>query len=460
MSAKPNKTKSGPVILANRAGVASEIAQWIGYRFAGKPFGFVCVSEWKGPLMQVFDYSGVLARVLVLFEGLPIDPTVVQEWRNWAMDRKARDVRLVIIQGKITEKAFQDAIFAHCKEWDQKVAMPETPAITRGAFVKMSENPTAKDDSTLLTMMFGSMGELLSRIEIAAGRFKSACNSVKYDQKKAASILAEISNKLEAKNPMDKVLQAPPTGLEKLIDHFPKVLLYGESGVGKTLIASYIQSRTGLAEGRPRRIPIPEYLGKEDAFEFDLLGYAQGAFTGGKADGDPGLLLSHLGGVIFLDEIGEANATIQAKLLAFLDDYRVRPRGWSGEPFHCPVLIVAATNRDLAAMVRDGSFRGDLLARFTDRLTVPPLRDRMEDIEFILDCLLQRQSLNPGGSVREIGVGALAEIRKQKFAMGNFRELEDWFRSVCERAAREGRHYLVAADVDPSTQGLGQGSSV
>jgi transcriptional regulator with PAS, ATPase and Fis domain len=217
--------------------------------------------------------------------------------------------------------------------------------------------------------------------------------------------------------------------------------------VGKTLITSYLQARAGFDGVRARRLAIPEYLGKEGDLEYRLFGYAHGTYTNGRENGSHGLLLGQMGGVVFLDEIGQANATIQAKLLAFLDDYLVCPRGWEGEPFHCPVLIVAATNLDLEKLAKKKKFAGDLLARFTDRLTIPPLRDRMSDIEYILDCLLQRDSLNRDGFVTEIGTGALEAIKTRTFEMGNFRELEDWFRRACETAAREGRPYLVAEDV-------------
>lgn len=78
-----------------------------------------------------------------------------------------------------------------------------------------------------------------------------------------------------------------------------------------------------------------------------------------------------MGGVVFLDEIGTANATIQAKLLAYLDDYTVRPRGWTSDPFDCPTLVVAATNRTLDELKTPEIFRADLLARFTDIEEVP-----------------------------------------------------------------------------------------
>jgi transcriptional regulator with PAS, ATPase and Fis domain len=184
-------------------------------------------------------------------------------------------------------------------------------------------------------------------------------------------------------------------------------------------------------------------------FEYDFFGYMSGAYTGAD-NADHGLLLANVGGVVFLDEIGEANPTIQAKLLAYLDDYSIRPRRWKGKTFFCPTLIIAATNRDLNAMAKEKLFREDLLARFTDYHVIPPLRDRMEDLNFILDCLLQSEALNPERKVTEIGSTAVAGVAKRIKSdgfKGNFRELETVMRSACQSAAKDGRPFICAQDV-------------
>jgi DNA-binding NtrC family response regulator len=182
-------------------------------------------------------------------------------------------------------------------------------------------------------------------------------------------------------------------------------------------------------------------------FEYDLFGFMQGAYTDAK-EGKHGLLIENVGGVVFLDEIGEANDILQAKLLAFLDDYRVRPRKWEGSPFYCPVLVVAASNHDLRKMADRGKFRRDLLARFTDRHDIPSLKERAGDLPFILDCLLQRQSMNPNGAILEIGKNTLEHLNAHGFEEGNFRQLENEFRTACQLAMRDGRDYLAKSDFD------------
>jgi sigma54-dependent transcription regulator len=250
-------------------------------------------------------------------------------------------------------------------------------------------------------------------------------------------------NKLIGSKDQNNPGSTPQIASEHLLSYLPRLLLRGETGVGKTLIARYLQEEADL---RPPRIPIPEYLGKEDMFEYDLFGYVHGAYTDGREDGDHGLLLENIGGVVFLDEIGEANEIIQAKLLAYLDDYRIRPRGWRGAPFYCPTLIVAASNRDLKDLVKKRKFRGDLLARFTDVETVPPLRQRVESLPFILDCLLQTDAINPGETVKEIGQEAFAALKKHEFP-GNFRELEDAARTACQTVAKDGRNSICRSDL-------------
>lgn len=110
--------------------------------------------------------------------------------------------------------------------------------------------------------------------------------------------------------------------------------------------------------------------------------------------------------------------------------------------------MVAATNLPLEKLQNERKFRPDLLARFTDIETVPPLRERMADLPFILDCLLQNPDINPPGKreVTEIGCDAFQAIKQHEFK-SNFRELENMLRAACQRAAREDRKYVCEADL-------------
>jgi transcriptional regulator with GAF, ATPase, and Fis domain len=121
-----------------------------------------------------------------------------------------------------------------------------------------------------------------------------------------------------------------------------------------------------------------------------------------------------------------------------------------GRSIFCPTLIVAAPNRDLNAMAKEKLFREDLLARFTDHHVIPPLRDRIEDLNSILDCLLQSEAVNPEKQVIEIGTESVAAIInwvRQADFKGNFRELDTIMRAACQAASKEGRGFICAADL-------------
>jgi len=271
-------------------------------------------------------------------------------------------------------------------------------------------------------------------MDLIRSRFQQSCQISEPDPIRYVNRIADLLSR------HDRGAASATPGLETIgsIDCLPKSLLIGETGVGKTLFVRFLAGATKVT-----RIAIPEYLGKEDMFEYDLFGYAAGAYTGGRKEGSLGLLLENVGGVIFLDELGEASDIIQAKLLAYLDDYAVRPRGWTGKPFFCPTFVVGATNRDVGKMK---GFRKDLLARFTDVDHVPPLRERGESFPFILDCLLQQHAINPGGRVQEIGEQAFDTLRQHRF-QGNFRELETVLRTICETVVKDGRKYISRIDL-------------
>ena len=154
--------------------------------------------------------------------------------------------------------------------------------------------------------------------------------------------------------------------------------------------------------------------------ESDLFGYAKGAFTGA-VKSKTGLFQAADGGTIFLDEIGELPLELQAKLLRVLQEREVRPVG-SNENISIEVRVVAATNRDLEAAFREGSFRKDLFFRLNVvSIHIPPLRERRSDIPILVQCFLDRQA--EGENVKF--TAAAMRLLMQYDWPGNVRELEN-----------------------------------
>jgi hypothetical protein len=165
------------------------------------------------------------------------------------------------------------------------------------------------------------------------------------------------------------------------------VLVEGETGTGKELVAR------GVAEVLGRGacfVPVNVAAVPAGVFESQLFGYVKGAFSGA-GTGAPGIVASHDGGAVFFDEIGELHLDLQPKLLRLIENREVFPVG-AHRPRPVDVVIVAATNRDLGAMVAEGKFRQDLMARLAAAVVeLPPLRERPEDLFAIATWLAEQR---------------------------------------------------------------------
>ncbi len=205
------------------------------------------------------------------------------------------------------------------------------------------------------------------------------------------------------------------------------VLLLGESGTGKELLARVIHRDSARAT-RPfvaiNCAGIPEGL-----IESELFGYRKGAFTGATQD-SPGHVQAAAGGTLFLDEVSELPLPSQAKLLRFLESRECQSLGQRGSE-SVDVRVIAATNRDLRAAVTEGRFRADLYYRLcVVPLELPPLRDRGEDIEPLLEHFLASAAADHGLPVPRISAGARRALHAYAWP-GNVREL----RNLCVRLA-------------------------
>ena len=195
------------------------------------------------------------------------------------------------------------------------------------------------------------------------------------------------------------------------------VLLLGESGTGKTQLARYIHYTSGRASAPLIEVhcaALPETL-----LESELFGHEKGAFTGAY-ERKSGLLASAEGGTLFLDEIGEITAAIQVKLLRFLESREFAPLG-SPTPRRIDARVIAASNRDLRAAVREGAFREDFYYRLNVFvIDVPPLRDRKEDLILLAEAFLKKRGI----PASKLSKSAREELRRGQFP-GNVRELEN-----------------------------------
>jgi DNA-binding NtrC family response regulator len=202
------------------------------------------------------------------------------------------------------------------------------------------------------------------------------------------------------------------------------VLVTGESGVGKELVAHSVH------QASPRRaerfVAVDCCTLQETLFESELFGHERGAFTGADRR-KPGLIEAASGGTLFLDEIGDIGAPLQAKLLRVLETGRFRRVGGTAD-LRADVRIVAATNRDLMRRVKEGLFRADLYYRLSAFvIEVPPLRARREDIPVLVRHFATRRA--PGGVMPKFADDTLALLQAYDWP-GNVREL----RNVVERA--------------------------
>ncbi|MFZ5950162.1 MAG: sigma-54 interaction domain-containing protein [Candidatus Rifleibacteriota bacterium] len=207
---------------------------------------------------------------------------------------------------------------------------------------------------------------------------------------------------------------------------FSTVLIQGETGTGKELVAKAVHN-SGSFAGRPF-VAINCGALPDSLLESELFGYKKGAFTGAWQD-KPGLLQVAKSGTLFLDEIGDVSPAMQVKLLRVLQEKKFQPLGSTLE-HSFQARVVAATNRDLLGMIKTGTFREDLFYRINViRIDLPPLRQRKEDIPLLVDHFIERFSRFYGRQIKGISNEAISLLLHHQWP-GNIRELEN----IIERA--------------------------
>lgn len=217
------------------------------------------------------------------------------------------------------------------------------------------------------------------------------------------------------------------------------LLLLGESGTGKGVIAKAVHRASPRAAGALVTVNCPSL--SAELMESELFGHSKGSFTGA-VQNTVGRVTHADGGTIFLDEVGDFPVALQPKLLRFIQDKEYER---VGDPVtrKADARIVAATNRDLETMVKEGQFRLDLLYRLNViSITLPPLRERPEDLEDMANGFVRRYASDYGLPARRLSPAALSQLRAYAWP-GNVRELQN----MMERAVILGRNEEIGPDL-------------
>ena len=255
------------------------------------------------------------------------------------------------------------------------------------------------------------LSEKLQQSEMVAEKIKDELAAMQTVASKSNELIAESSSMREILNMAFKLSRI----------NADSVLITGESGTGKGLLANYIHQNSRRKQNPFMQIncaALPENL-----LEAELFGYEKGAFTGAREQGKIGLIELAQGGTLFLDEIGELPVQVQAKLLKYLDDKKVlRLGGTRQHKINCN--IIAATNRDLESMVLEKTFRQDLYYRLnTFPIHIPPLRKRHEDLIEITQRFLKEYN-HIYREKKKITVKGINRLQDYHFP-GNVRELKN-----------------------------------
>ena len=254
--------------------------------------------------------------------------------------------------------------------------------------------------------------EILIERALESGRIKEENRKLKKELSSRFGVSNILGNSAALQNILDNIRQVAPSRAT--------VTISGESGTGKELIAQAVHELSGRTG---RFVPVHCAALPETLLESELFGHEKGAFTGATEQKKGRFELAD-GGTIFLDEIGEIPLFIQVKLLRVLETHSFERLGGT-ETIHVDVRVVAATNRDLEAMVKEGTFREDLFYRLdVVNIKLPPLRERLEDIPPIVNHYIDVFAKENGRGKMTISESAISALCSYSWP-GNIRELKN-----------------------------------
>lgn len=345
-----------------------------------------------------------------------------------------KSVRTLVEEGQIDRSATQEVI-----ETKRRVSVIQTTPRSEYTLL-VTGTPVFDESHNLLFIVVNERDISLIesiRAELALARQES--EKIKEELTELTLLELKENNIVAQSSSMKHTLRL---ALKLSAINASNILIQGESGTGKGLLAKFIHKQSDRSKKPFIQIncaALPENL-----LEAELFGYVKGAFTGASDKGKLGLFELASGGTLFLDEIGEMPPGVQAKLLKCLDDHEIMPIGGI-RPKIIDCSIIAATNRDLQARVLNKTFRLDLLHRLnTFNLSIPPLRNRPEDILELVRITLKKYNKKYNRRAR-IGYKAFDILQSYAFP-GNVRELVNIIKQaivMCDRRSLDD--YLVTA---------------
>jgi two-component system response regulator HydG len=364
-------------------------------------------------------------------------------------DLEHRDAYTIILKGwgyevTLAKDGIQAAIMASRRKFDlilMDVRMDGLDGLEALAFIKNGELsisiPEVKGDSlnlqtpVIMLTGFGTVGDAVQAMKDGAYDFlikaeldndvlklklENALDHHRLQEQKQAGLIGEPNLIVGRSQVFQKVLET----IDKIAANDSSVLITGESGVGKEVIARLIWQKSRRKD-RAFATCNCTAVSKETV-EDTLFGHRKGAFTGAVGDRQ-GILKSADGGTVFLDEIAETTQEFQTKLLRTLQEGEIQPLG-SDRVDKVDIRFLAATNKDLEKEIVDKRFREDLFYRFTFHVRIPSLRERPEDLPDLANYYLNRFALNNGRSVSGLSPKALSAIMAYHWP-GNVRELQN-----------------------------------
>lgn len=357
------------------------------------------------PLLLVIDDDLTLNRLIVgQLNRLGYAATGVYSWGDAQHYLQQHDPQLIILDCQLPDARGSEVLPALAADY---------PVIMLTAYGNVKDAVKAMRDGAaeyLLKPVNMDELELTIRKTLDTHNMKKEFLYLKEHAKKRRSFMIGASKELKA---VEKMIDAvAPSSMT--------VLIQGESGVGKELVAREIHERSQVAKSG--YVALDCCTMQENLFESELFGHEKGSFTGADRQ-KKGLIESAEGGTLFLDEIGEITPAIQAKLLRVLETGRFRRLGGTRD-LSANVRVVAATNRDLLAMSQEGQFRADLFYRLNAfTIYVPPLRERTKDIPALVEHFIHNHDFSRRVN-KHLNDAALTKLLNYAWP-GNIRELKN-----------------------------------